>query len=309
MKQRAPAPCGAGACSSLPIYRIKGFFFMCINLKYLKATLLVFATSMALTACGNVSKNVHADGQSADELVWPKVTDATPMHKGGTFPNRNNLALMHAGLNKHQVADLIGFPHFSEGVWSVREWNYVFHFRDPVNPDQVTTCQYKVLFDDDKIAKSFYWSPSSCSALISPPATASAPVPAQQRFDLSGDTLFPLGRYRVEEILPGGQEQLNKIASQLRQSTGATVQVIGHTDILGNSASNLTLSQNRAMSVRSYLISHGVSPASVSAVGVGETWPVKKCNTNLDNPALIACLQPNRRVEIVASGFGASSSK
>ena len=98
---------------------------MHINIKLLKAVPLLFAAAFALTACGNVSRNVAKDGQSAESVVWPKVTDTTPMHKGGTFPNRSNLMHVHAGLNKQQISDLIGFPHFSEGVWGVREWSYL----------------------------------------------------------------------------------------------------------------------------------------------------------------------------------------
>ena len=89
------------------------------------------------------------------------------MHKGGTFPNPANLRQVHEGLNKGQVSDLIGFPHFSEGAWGVREWNYVFNLRKPDGGIQL--CQYKVLFDDDKLARSFYWKPQACADLPNEP--------------------------------------------------------------------------------------------------------------------------------------------
>ncbi|WP_109126558.1 OmpA family protein [Dyella sp. C11] len=287
---------------------------MVIHIRSMKFLSLALAVVVGLSACGNVSKNVRQDGQSADSLHWPAMTDTTPMHKGGTFPSLDSLAKIHAGLNKQQIADLIGYPHFSEGVWGVREWNYVFNFRDPANGDIIRTCQYKVLFDQDKLAKSFYWHPNNCAvpatANVLAPAAAVAPQPAPkaQRFELSGDTLFPLGRYRVEDMLPGGREQLDNVAARLRESPMSQVKIIGHTDMIGDSESNMVLSRNRAESVRAYLVSHGVAPEVTMAVGMGKAQPVKQCDTRLDRASLVQCLQPNRRVEIVATGVSSSTS-
>jgi outer membrane protein assembly factor BamE (lipoprotein component of BamABCDE complex) len=138
------------------------------------------ALAVALVACGNISHDIAKNGASAAELEWPRPADATPMHKAGTFPNLINLRQVKAGLNKQQVSDLISYPHFHEGAWNVREWNYLFNFREP-GTDAVTVCQYKVIFDDEKIARSFYWEPASCADRLKPlPLAPIAAAPQEE---------------------------------------------------------------------------------------------------------------------------------
>ena len=76
---------------------------------------------------------------------------------------------------------------------------------------------------------------------------------------------------------------------------GLNIEVGGYTDNVGGDAMNQTLSENRAGSVRDYLVQEGVATGSVSAKGFGNTLPVA---TN-DNSA---GRQQNRRVELLVSG-------
>ncbi len=168
-----------------------------------------------------------------------------------------------------------------------REWDYLFHFR---TAQGVTTCQYKVVFDRDYTGRSFHWSPAACAALLDVPAAA--PAAATSRFELSGDALFAFDRHAVEDLLPGGREQIAAIAAELNDSDVASVQVIGHTDLLGSDAYNRTLSQQRALSVRRLLIEQGIAPAMVTALGAGMSQPLKTCDTALPLPARIACEPP-----------------
>jgi len=69
----------------------------------------------------------------------------------------------------------------------------------------------------------------------------------------------------------------------------------GYTDNVGGDAMNQTLSENRAGSVRDYLVQQGVASNSVSARGFGNTLPV----SSNDNSA---GRQQNRRVELFVSG-------
>lgn len=253
--------------------------------------------ALALAACGNVSHDIAKDGGSAGQMVWPELGDTTPMHKGGTFPNLANLRQVKAGLNKGQVSDLIGYPHFSEGVWGVREWNYVFNFRKP-GTDEVTVCQYKVLFDENKLARSFYWKPESCADLLkepAPPAPVVAPRSAEPRV-LSADALFAFDK---SELSPAGRRTLDDLASELKGQGDKlhSVRIAGYTDRLGGEAYNQALSQRRAESVKAYLVEQGVPASRISAEGFGKAQQVKEC---ADGPRaqLIACLAPNRRVEV-----------
>lgn len=88
------------------------------------------------------------------------------------------------------------------------------------------------------------------------------------------------------------QNDLRTLANSMNQYPNTTVNVIGHTDNVGDAAFNLDLSQRRAQAVTSVLLNAGVSPARVRSIGRGEDAPVA---TNLD----AAGRQQNRRVEII----------
>jgi outer membrane protein OmpA-like peptidoglycan-associated protein len=106
------------------------------------------------------------------------------------------------------------------------------------------------------------------------------------------DVLFDTGRYSLK---PGAREKLAKVAGILLAYPGLNIEVGGYTDNVGGDEMNQTLSQNRAGSVRDYLVEQGVTANSVSARGFGNTLPVA---TN-DNSA---GRQQNRRVELLVSG-------
>jgi outer membrane protein OmpA-like peptidoglycan-associated protein len=250
------------------------------------------AMAAALAACGNVSHDIARDGGSAGQMVWPEPGNTTPMHKGGTFPNLANLRQVKAGLNKGQVSDLIGYPHFSEGVWGVREWNYLFNFRKP-GTDEVTVCQYKVLFDEEKIARSFYWKPESCAALLEEPKPA--PMSREPRV-LAADALFAFDK---ADLSPAGRRTLDDLAAELKEQGDKLrwVRIAGYTDRLGSEAYNRDLSQRRAKAVKAHLVEQGLPASRISAEGFGKADPVKDCPDGPRAP-LIACLAPNRRVEV-----------
>jgi outer membrane protein OmpA-like peptidoglycan-associated protein len=106
------------------------------------------------------------------------------------------------------------------------------------------------------------------------------------------DVLFDSGRYSLK---PGAREKLAKVAGILLAYPGLNIEVGGYTDNVGGDTMNQTLSENRAGSVRDYLVQEGVAMNSVSARGFGNTLPV----ASNDNSA---GRQQNRRVELVVSG-------
>jgi len=211
-------------------------------------TSLLCLTLGSLAACGNVSRDVARDGHSAGQLVWPAPESTTPMRRGGTFPNLDNLRQIRAGLNKQQIAHLIGYPHFSEGMMAVREWNYLLNFRQS-GSDQVTVCQYKILFDDNRLAQSFYWKPTSCSQLSMPPgatASSSTESPKEQVFTLSTDALFAFDKSSVDDITNNGKAQLDDLAHRMI-AAGSGVRIVhiaGYTDRLGGYPAMLTHHRN-----------------------------------------------------------------
>src|SRR5271165_6473248 len=106
------------------------------------------------------------------------------------------------------------------------------------------------------------------------------------------DVLFDTGKYSLK---PGAREKLAKVAGILLAYPGLNIEVGGYTDNVGGDAMNQTLSENRAGSVRDYLVQQGVATGSVSSTGFGNTLPV----ASNDNSA---GRQQNRRVELLVSG-------
>ena len=106
------------------------------------------------------------------------------------------------------------------------------------------------------------------------------------------DVLFDTGRYSLK---PGAREKLAKVAGILLAYPGLNIEVGGYTDNVGGDTMNQTLSENRAGSVRDYLVQEGVATNAVSARGFGNSLPV----ASNDNSA---GRQQNRRVELLVSG-------
>ncbi|HEU4562378.1 MAG TPA: OmpA family protein [Longimicrobium sp.] len=100
--------------------------------------------------------------------------------------------------------------------------------------------------------------------------------------------LYP---FNSVDILPAGRENLRQLAQSLQRYPGTEVLIVGHTDNVGTDAYNMTLSQRRADSARSYLISMGVPGERIRTSGRGESEPVASNETESGR-------QQNRRVEI-----------
>jgi len=111
------------------------------------------------------------------------------------------------------------------------------------------------------------------------------------------DVLFDTAKYTLK---PGAREKLSKVAGILLAYPGLNIEVDGHTDNIGSDEFNQNLSDQRAESVRAYLVAQGVLTGSVTAKGFGKTQPVGTNDT-------AAGRQINRRVELVVSGEAISA--
>ena len=137
-----------------------------------------------------------------------------------------------------------------------------------------------------------------------PPSVPPAPMPrVPAKVSLSADSLFDFDQSTVK---PSGRAELDRLAMGLKGLVFDVIQVTGHTDRLGSQAYNLKLSTRRAEAVSTYLVeSAGVAAQKISARGVNGANPVTRpgeCRGVKPTPALIACLQPDRRVEIEVTG-------
>ncbi|MCF7752172.1 OmpA family protein [Bacillus subtilis subsp. subtilis] len=235
-------------------------------------------------------------GARTGEVEFPDPKRATL--KEGLFVDLDNLRLFARGMSKRQLYTLLGTPHFGEGMWGVREWNYLFNFRS--NPDgDYFTCQFQVHFDGKGIAQAGYWKPQACAALLQPPAPPPPPPPPapmpSEPLRLSADALFNFDSATLTEA---GRRSVDALLQQVRTASQVqTIQVLGYTDRIGSDRYNQGLSQRRAQAVRDALVQGGVPAEAIVAEGRGKADPLVQC-TQANRQAVIHCLAPNRRVEI-----------
>jgi outer membrane protein OmpA-like peptidoglycan-associated protein len=112
------------------------------------------------------------------------------------------------------------------------------------------------------------------------------------------DVLFDTGQYSLK---PGAREKLAKISGIVLAYPTLALEVEGHTDSVGSDDLNFRLSENRADSVRDFLVGQGILRSSVGAHGYGESQPISTNDTAVGR-------QQNRRVELIVSGDVIASS-
>jgi OOP family OmpA-OmpF porin len=134
------------------------------------------------------------------------------------------------------------------------------------------------------------------------PKPAPAPAPAVQKITLASKALFDFDKYVLK---PEGMAAIDsEIIAKLKDVQKLElVLVTGHTDRIGSQAYNQKLSERRADAVRNYLVSKGVAKDKIETLGMGKTQPVPGVTCTMTAmKELIACLAPNRRVEVEVKG-------
>jgi OOP family OmpA-OmpF porin len=136
------------------------------------------------------------------------------------------------------------------------------------------------------------------------PKTAPVATPPKQKITLSADSLFDFDK---ADLRPKGKKELDELAQKLNGISYDFIMVTGHASRTGTATYNMKLSVKRAESVKAYLVSTGgIEASKIKTEGKGETEPVTKpgeCKGNKATKKLIACLQPDRRVEVEVSGM------
>ncbi len=262
----------------------------------------VIVTALAgasLAACGSLS-NVTPDG-TTDMPVFPDIRNITYDNARGIAPNPENLNLVHSGVTKDQLYYLLGRPHFSEG-FAPREWDYLFYLNTQgKGTDNVSSCQYKILFDKDMLARSFYWKPVGPDDVCTTEPLEKVAEQAR-KVTLEADGLFAFNGAGINDLQQRGKLRLEALSQEIRnQPSVKSVVIVGHTDRLGPESYNQTLSERRASSVAGYLMSKGVPSSLITVQGQGELQPLAQCEDTGNRKEFIRCLAPNRRVEVLVN--------
>jgi len=142
--------------------------------------------------------------------------------------------------------------------------------------------------------------PAPAPAIVPEP-----PRPVIQKLTLSTDVLFDFGK---AELKDSGKARLDQLAAEIKGADVDEIIAVGHADRIASEDYNQRLSEMRAQAVKDYLTEQRVTAQRVTAEGRGETQPVtgedcKKLGAERSaNRKLVACLQPDRRVEIEVLG-------
>lgn len=125
-------------------------------LRYTGCAAVVMVVALLASSCtSTVSRRISAEGVPA-EVVFPKMEHA--LDKNGIYPNEENLKKIRPGMSKQDLYYLLGPPHFRE-MFSAREWDYILKFHQG---EEEKVCQYKIVFDTNRTARSVYWQPAEC---------------------------------------------------------------------------------------------------------------------------------------------------
>ena len=160
-----------------------------------------------------------------------------------------------------------------------------------------------------------YWTPALAIAecdpdLVkkeaAPEAKAAAPAvaavkPVAEKITLAADALFDFDKAVLRDE---GKAKLDDLASKAKILKIEVILAVGHADRIGKPAYNQKLSERRAAAVKDYLVSKGIETNRVYTEGKGSTQPVTKpgeCK-GPKSKKVIACLQPDRRVNIEVIG-------
>ena len=146
--------------------------------------------------------------------------------------------------------------------------------------------------------------PKAAVVVAAPPAAIPQPEaakPLPQKLSFSADALFAFDK---SELKLEGKVMLDDLVRQLNSATYDVISATGHTDRFGSNEYNQKLSERRANAVKEYLVSKDILASRIDAEGKGETQPITKSGdcTGAKSAKVIACLQPDRRVDVEMQG-------
>ncbi|WP_299072444.1 outer membrane protein OmpA [Accumulibacter sp.] len=142
-----------------------------------------------------------------------------------------------------------------------------------------------------------------CEPMVAKAAPAAAPAakPSGDKITVAADALFDFNKATLR---PAGKAKLDEVVAKAGAIKLEVIIAVGHTDRIGSDAYNQKLSERRAAAVKQYLVSKGIDANRVYTEGKGKKNPVTKPDQCLGktSPKVIACLQPDRRVDIELIG-------
>jgi OOP family OmpA-OmpF porin len=149
---------------------------------------------------------------------------------------------------------------------------------------------------------------------VAPPAVAVAPAPAgvpvaagvpiaapRHKISFSADAMFAFDK---SDLKPEGKTMLEGLVQQIKSASYENIVLTGHADRIGSEAYNQKLSERRADAVKQFLADSGIVVGRIDTSGHGEKEPQTATGTCPagQSAKAIACLQPDRRVDVEMQG-------
>ncbi|MBK7356976.1 outer membrane protein OmpA [Propionivibrio sp.] len=139
-----------------------------------------------------------------------------------------------------------------------------------------------------------------CEPPMAKPADTHA-KPMGEKITVAADALFDFDKATLR---PEGKKKIDEVAAKAQGLVLEVVIAVGHTDRIGSDAYNQKLSEKRAAAVKEYMVSKGIPANRIYTEGKGKKQPVTKPDQckGAKSAKVIACLQPDRRVDIEIIG-------
>lgn len=205
----------------------------------------------------------------APDREYPEPDHAT--RPRGVFVEAEQVLRVIPGLTKGQVYTLLDVPHFHEGLFGVRTWNYLLNFHTG-GGDQYVTCQFQVHFGKHGIVDGAFWKDQKCADLVD--QLAKPKVVVQQQIVAQPVAVVEPSRYELHfdfdsaQVRSGEAVTVATIADRIQATHPRSVMIVGMTDTKGSSAHNDDLAQRRAGAVadalRTDLSARGVALPQIS---------------------------------------------
>ena len=213
--------------------------------KIILLSLLLFCTTVAVSAQANLPKDAKVEGSIVDMR--------------SKQPQNNELIVFRSQKNGNEyqvVSDSLG--KFNTRLPAGDKYEiFIMGFKDSTS--------YNILDIPALGLNSFYKNPFTVSLEFDPPKTF---VLENVEFDFGKATLRP-----------ASYPTLNDLVEFLQRKSDQKIEIGGHTDNVGSEAKNKILSLERAKSIVAYLVSKGIDPARLTAKGYGSMEPIEENTT------------------------------
>ena len=155
--------------------------------------------------------------------------------------------------------------------------------------------------DKDLIPKDVCEPKTAAASTAAPAADAPKAAIVNDKITVAADALFDFNK---STLRPEGKAKIDEVAAKANSLVLEVVIAVGHADRIGGAAYNQKLSEKRAAAVKDYMVSKGIPANRIYTEGKGSTQPVTKPDQckGKKSAKVIACLQPDRRVDIEIIG-------